>query len=96
MVSRHHIISVSVWDDPFVLGRIKDNIEVRSLVDKDTLVQTLPELKDTRFLVRSDKGTIFAAASSELWCIRMVDIPTQREQLLQKKKFQLAIELTVC
>lgn len=96
MVSRHHIISVSVWDDPFVVGRIKDNIEVRSLVDKDTLVQTLPELKDTKFLVRSDKGTIFAAASSELWCIRMVDIPTQREQLLQKKKFQLAIELTVC
>lgn len=87
---------VSVWDEPFVIGRIKDNIEVRSLEGKDTLVQTLPELKNSRFLVRSDKGTIFAAGSSELWCIRMVDIPTQREQLLQKKKFQLAIELTVC
>lgn len=84
-----------VWDEPFVVGRIKNTIEVRSLVGKDTLVQTLPDLKNTRFLVRSDKGTIFTAASSELWCIRMVDIPTQREELLQQKKFQLAIELTV-
>ncbi|XP_064549441.1 vam6/Vps39-like protein [Drosophila montana] len=83
-----------VWDEPFAVGRIKNAIEVRSLVGKDTFVQSMPELKNTRFLVRSDKGTIFAAASSELWCIRLVDIPTQREELLQQKKFQLAIELT--
>ncbi|KAH8360113.1 hypothetical protein KR093_010845 [Drosophila rubida] len=83
-----------VWDEPFAIGRTKNAIEIRSLVGKETLVQSLPELKNTKFLVRSDKGTIFAAASSELWCIRMVDIPKQREELLQQKKFQLAIELT--
>lgn len=65
------------------------------MVGKDTLVQSIPELKNTRFLVRSDKGTIFAAASSELWCIRLADVRMQRQELLQQKKFQLAIELTV-
>ncbi|EDV92920.1 vam6/Vps39-like protein [Drosophila grimshawi] len=83
-----------VWDEPFAVGRMKNTIEVRSLIGKDTLVQSLPELKNTRFLVRSEKGTIFAAASSELWCMRLVDIRTQREELLQHRKFQLAIELT--
>ncbi|XP_060649828.1 vam6/Vps39-like protein [Drosophila nasuta] len=83
-----------VWDEPFVIGRTKNAVEIRNLAGKETLVQSLPELKNTRFLVRSDKGTIFAAASSELWCIRMVDIPKQRKELLQQKKFQLAIELT--
>ncbi|XP_017874456.1 PREDICTED: vam6/Vps39-like protein isoform X1 [Drosophila arizonae] len=83
-----------VWDEPFAVGRTKNTIEVRSLVGKDTLVQSIPELKNTRFLVRSDKGIIFAAASSELWCIRLVDIRMQRQELLQQKKFQLAIELT--
>ncbi|XP_034475651.1 vam6/Vps39-like protein [Drosophila innubila] len=83
-----------VWDEPFAIGRIKNTIEIRSLVGKETLVQSLPEIKNTRFLVRSDKGTIFAAATSELWCIRMVNIPSQRDELLLQKKFQLAIELT--
>jgi len=77
------------------VGRVNNAIEVRSLVGKDTLVQTIPELQKTKFLVHADKGTIFAAATSELWCIRMVEIPIQRQQLLQQKKFQLAIELTV-
>lgn len=77
------------------MGRVNNAIEVRSLVGKDTLVQTIPELQKTKFLVHADKGTIFAAATSELWCIRMVEIPIQRQQLLQQKKFQLAIELTV-
>jgi len=77
------------------VGRVNNAIEVRSLVGKDTLVQTIPELQKTKFLVHADKGTIFAAATSELWCIRMVDIRAQRQQLLQQKKFQLAIELTV-
>ncbi|XP_062126345.1 vam6/Vps39-like protein [Drosophila sulfurigaster albostrigata] len=83
-----------VWDEPFAIGRTKNAVEIRSLVGRETLVQSLPELKNTRFLVRSDKGTIFAAASSELWCIRMVDIPSQRKELMKQKKFQLAIELT--
>ncbi|BFF89286.1 vam6/Vps39-like protein [Drosophila madeirensis] len=83
-----------VWDDPFAVGRVNNAIEVRSLVGKDTLVQSIPELEKTRFLVHADKGTIFAAATSELWCIRQVEIPIQRQQLLQQKKFQLAIEVT--
>ncbi|KAH8419148.1 hypothetical protein KR222_006707 [Zaprionus bogoriensis] len=83
-----------VWDEPYVFGRLSKTVEVRSLMDKDTLVQSLPQLTNARFLVRSDKGTIFAAGSSELWCVRMVDIPIQREELLKHKRFQLAIELT--
>ncbi|CAD6999675.1 unnamed protein product [Ceratitis capitata] len=87
-----------VWDEPYVIGRVANGIEVRciesSSINKDTLVQTIPELNKTKFLVRSGKGTIFAAAMSELWCIRMVDVPTQRKILLQQKKFQLAIGLT--
>ncbi|KAH8382910.1 hypothetical protein KR009_005771 [Drosophila setifemur] len=83
-----------VYDEPYAVGRVNNAIEVRSLIGKDTLVQSIPELAKTRFLVRAGKGTIFAAATSELWCIRLVDIPTQRQQLVQHKKFQLAIELT--
>ncbi|XP_017104995.2 vam6/Vps39-like protein isoform X1 [Drosophila bipectinata] len=83
-----------VWDEPYVIGRVNQSIEVRSLMGKDTLVQIIPELVKTRFLVRASQGIIFAAAISELWCIRLVDIPTQREQLIQQRKFQLAIELT--
>lgn len=88
-----------VWDEPFVVGRVASGLEIRCLesngIDKDTLVQSIPELNKTKHLVRSAKGTIFAAAISELWCIRLVDITTQRQQLLQQKRFQLAIELTV-
>ncbi|XP_037947874.1 vam6/Vps39-like protein [Teleopsis dalmanni] len=87
-----------VWDEPYVIGRVSNGIEIRSLetnsINKDTLVQTIPELNKTKFLVRSGSGTIFAAATSELWCIRLVDIAIQRQQLLQQKKFQLAIDLT--
>ncbi|XP_067624404.1 vam6/Vps39-like protein [Eurosta solidaginis] len=87
-----------VWDDPYVIGRVANAIEIRciegSSINKDTLVQSIPELSKTKFLVRSAKGIIFAAAISELWCIRMVDVPAQRQILLQQKKFQLAIGLT--
>lgn len=88
-----------VWDEPFVVGRVSSGIEVRCLennsIDKDTLVQSIPELSKIKHLVRSAKGTIFAAAISELWCIRLVDVTSQRQQLLHQKRFQLAIELTV-
>ncbi|XP_055904894.1 vam6/Vps39-like protein [Eupeodes corollae] len=87
-----------VWDEPFAIGRIANGVEVRCLesscINKDTLVQSIPELGKVKFLIRSGKGTIFAAAISELWYIQLVDIPTQRQNLLQQKKFQLAIELT--
>lgn len=87
-----------VWDEPFAIGRIANGVEVRCLessgLNKDTLVQSIPELGKVKFMVRSGKGTIFAAAISEVWFIQLVDIPTQRQSLLQQKKFQLAIELT--
>ncbi|KAH8295279.1 hypothetical protein KR018_009557 [Drosophila ironensis] len=83
-----------VWDEPYAMGRVNNAIEVRSLTGKDTLVQTIPELKDTHCLVSGGEGIIFAAALSELWCVRLAEIPTQRQQLVQHKKFQLAIELT--
>ncbi|KAL9890338.1 vacuolar protein sorting 39 isoform 1-T1 [Glossina fuscipes fuscipes] len=87
-----------VWDAPFVVGRVTNGLEIRYLesngISKDTLVQSIPELNKTKHLVRSAPGTIFAAAISELWCIRLVDISIQRHQLLQQKKFGLAIELT--
>lgn len=88
-----------VWDEPYAIGRISTGIEVRCLqgngINKDTIVQNIPELAKTKFLIRSEKGTIFAASVSELWYIRLVDIPTQRQNLLPQKKYQLAIELTV-
>ncbi|XP_075145263.1 vacuolar protein sorting 39 [Haematobia irritans] len=87
-----------VWDEPFAVGRVSTGIEIRCLeangINKDTLVQFIPELNKTKHMVRSGQGIIFCAAISELWCIRMVDITLQRQQLLQQKKFQLAIELT--
>lgn len=88
-----------VWDEPFLVGRVASGIEVCYIeangINKDTLVQSMPELSKTKYLVRSGKGIIFAAAISELWCIRLVDIATQRQQLLAQKRFQLAIDLTV-
>lgn len=74
-------------------------LEVRSLdtngISKDTLVQTISELGKARFIVRSCKGSLFAASYSDLWYIQAVEIPKQRQNVLQQKKFQLAIELTV-
>ncbi|XP_030374539.1 vam6/Vps39-like protein [Scaptodrosophila lebanonensis] len=83
-----------LWDDPYAVGRTNSTIEVRNLGGKDTLIQRIPELQKTKFLAHSESGKIFAASTSELWCLRMVDITTQRTQLLQQKKYQLAIELT--
>ena len=64
-------------------------------INKDTLVQTIPELGKARFIVQSGKGSLFAAAFSELWYLQAVDIAKQRQILLKQKRFPLAIELTV-
>lgn len=87
-----------VWDEPYIFGRTANSVEVRSLSGgsvNETFVQNIPELKTAKFLVRAASGLVFAAAIAEVWYIKAVDIPTQRESLLKQEKFQLAIELTV-
>lgn len=92
-------VSNAVWDEPYAVALTKGSIEIRVLKasesDKDTLIQTIPGLKDARFLLRSKQHYILAASSKTLWYIQAVDIPTQRRHLLQSKKFHLALQLTV-
>lgn len=91
-------VQVLVWDEPYGIALINNSLEVRVLAteaDDDTFMQSLPELQKARLLVRSGKGLLFAASVSQLWCIQAIDIPKQRQSLLQQKKFQLALQLTV-
>jgi Vam6/Vps39-like protein vacuolar protein sorting-associated protein 39 len=90
-----------VWDEPYLLGLVSDSVEVRVLdtsgLDKDNLIQVIPELQKARFLISGKSGQlglIFAASISHLWCIEAVDISTQRQHLLQDKKWFLALKLT--
>ena len=90
-----------VWDEPFILGLVTDAVEVRVLdtsgLEKDNLIQTIPELQKARFLINGkngQQGLIFAASISHLWCIEAIDIATQRQHLLQDKKWFLALQLT--
>lgn len=90
-----------VWDEPYLLGLLSDSIEVRVLdtsgLEKDNLVQTIPEVQKARFLFSgrvNQQGLIFAASTSHLWCIESIDIATQRQNLLQDKKWFLALQLT--
>lgn len=76
-------------------------MEVRVLdtsgLEKDNLIQTIPELQKARFLIsgkNGQHGLIFAASISHLWCIEAIDIATQRQSLLQDKKWFLALQLT--
>lgn len=89
-----------VWDEPYAIGLLPNGVEVRCVFDasnsmKDTFIQSLPEIQKARYLVRSKKGTIFAASITQLYCIQVVDIQKQCQSLLQQKKFQLALQLTV-
>lgn len=90
-----------IWDEPYLLGLVTDAIEVRVLdtsgLEKDNLIQTIPELHKARFLISGktgQQGLIFAASISHLWCIEAIDIATQRQNLLQDKKWFLALQLT--
>lgn len=90
-----------VWDEPYLLGLVSDSVEVRvfdkSGLEKDNLIQIIPELTKAKYLVSGKlgkKGLIFAASLSCLWCIEEIDIPTQRQSLLQDKKWFLALQLT--
>lgn len=94
-----HAIHQLVWDEPYVIGLMPNCVEVRVLDAsgsmKDTFIQTLPEVQKARHLARSKKGLLFAASVSQLYCIQGVDIQKQCQSLLQQKKFQLALQLTV-
>lgn len=57
-------------------------------------MQKVTDLSKVRFIARGANGIVYAASASHLWCIEMIDITIQREQLLQEKKFQLALKLT--
>lgn len=90
-----------VWDEPYLLGLVTDAVEVRVLdtsgLEKDNLIQTIPELQKARFLISGktdQQGLIFAASISHLWCIEAIDIATQRQSLLQDKKWFLALQIT--
>lgn len=88
-----------VWDEPYAVGLLPNGIEVRVLDAsgsmKDTFIQSLSDVQKARHLVRSKKGLLFAASVTHLWCIQAADIQKQCQTLLQQKKFQLALQLTV-
>lgn len=90
-----------VWDEPYIIGLINDAAEVRvfdtSGLEKNNLIQVIPDLQKARFLIsgkHGHTGLLFAASTSHLWCIEAIDIPTQRQNLLQDKKWFLALQLT--
>lgn len=89
----------TVWDNPYAVALVNNVVEVRVLdqsgSNKETFIQTLSDLNKARLLIRAKKGLLFAASVSQLWCIEMVDITKQTNTLLQQKKFQLALQLTV-
>lgn len=55
------------------------------------------DVHKARFLVNgryNQQGLIFAASTSHLWCIESIDISIQRQNLLEDKKWFLALQLT--
>ncbi|XP_059611031.1 vam6/Vps39-like protein [Phlebotomus argentipes] len=90
-------VQALVWDEPFAVALLNDTIEIRTLDSgstKETLAQSFPDLLRARLLIRTQRGVIFVASLSQLWRIKMTDIPKQRHNLLQQKNFQLALQLT--
>lgn len=88
-----------VWDEPYLIGLVTDSIEVRVMdssgLEKENLIQVIPDLPKARFLIRGQRGLLYAASLSHLWCIQAVDLTKQRKMLLKDKKFHLALQLTV-
>ncbi|KAL0829175.1 hypothetical protein ABMA28_004014 [Loxostege sticticalis] len=82
-----------VWDEPFILGLVQDEIKVQT-VEPPLFIQTLPELKKARLMYRCKRGLIFVSSVGQVWCLSAVDVNKQRDQLLKDKQFQIAIDLT--
>lgn len=90
-------IQMFVWDEPYVVALTRDALEVRAKLsdaDRDTHIQTLPDVPKARFLLRSRGGTMIVASSTTFWYVQAVDIARQRQHLLQQKRFHLALKLT--
>lgn len=88
-----------VYDEPYLIGLVTDAVEIRVFdaagMEKTNLIQTIPELSKARFLIQGSRGLLYAASINLLWCIQAIDIAQQRTDLLQDKKFNLALQLTV-
>ncbi|KAG6441077.1 hypothetical protein O3G_MSEX001642 [Manduca sexta] len=82
-----------VWDQPFVLGLLQDQIVVQT-VEPALFIQTLVDLNKARLMYRCKRGLIFVASVGQVWCLSSVDVTKQRQQLLKDKQFQIAIDLT--
>nr|XP_021201535.2 vam6/Vps39-like protein [Helicoverpa armigera] len=82
-----------VWDEPYVLGLLSDQVIVQT-VEPYLFIQTLPELNKARLMYRCKRGLIYVASVGQVWCLSSVDVTKQRQQLLKDKHFQIAIELT--
>lgn len=83
-----------VWDEPFAVGLLADSIEIRTLDNATTEpIQVIRDLPGVRYLVRTRSGVLFAASVSQLWQIKISDIPRQIQQLNEKNNFQLSLQL---
>lgn len=92
-------LQMLVYDEPYLIGLVTDAVEIRVFdaagMEKTNLIQTIPELSKARFLIQGSRGLLYAASINHLWCIQAIDIAQQRTDLLQDKKFNLALQLTV-
>lgn len=82
-----------VWDGPYAVGLLNDSIEIRTLDNVTEPIQVIKDLPGVRYLVRTGCGMLFAASVSQLWQIKMTDIPTQIHHLNEMKNFQLSLGL---
>lgn len=82
-----------LWDYPYAVGLLSDSIEIRTLDNATEPIQVMRDLPGVRYLVRTGSGMLFAASVSQLWQIKITDIPLQIQQLNEKKNFQLSLEL---
>lgn len=58
-------------------------------------VQMISELSKVRFIVSAKQGLLYASSVSQIWCLQAVDVAKQRKVLVDAKKFELALKLTV-
>lgn len=56
------------------------------------MLQDLPKVK---FIAHAKQGLLYAASLCQIWCLQAVDVAKQRKVLLDAKKFELALKLTV-
>lgn len=82
-----------LWDYPYAVGLLADSIEIRTVDNATEPIQVIRDLPGVRYSVRTSSGMLFAASVSQLWQIKMTDIPTQIQQLNEKNNFQLSLDL---